>query len=98
MSATLLETETEARVITDPEPRLSDNKPESAHIVHKPEDEPDESDHAYVMRARIEGFPVTALCGWVFVPQKMATGLPVCQECKDIWDNLPDDGEGWVRE
>ncbi len=83
-------TMTEERVLT------STDKPESAHIVFSPK--PDETHHAYVMRARVEGFAITALCGYTWVPNKQATGLPVCEECKEVWDSLPDDGEGWVKE
>jgi len=74
----------------------STDKPESAHYVMCPNDE--ETNHAYVMRARLEGFSVTALCGYTWVPHKMATGLPVCQECREIWESLPDTGGGDPRE
>lgn len=67
----------------------SDDKPNSAHIVMVPPGEADESPQAYVMRARIEGFPVTALCGFTWVPEKQATGLPVCSECLSIYENDP---------
>jgi hypothetical protein len=60
-------------------------KEDSAHIVMVPDGEPDESPQAYVLRARIEGFPVTALCGFTWVPNRQAAGLPVCQECLDIY-------------
>jgi hypothetical protein len=79
----------------------STDKPESAHIVMVPPGESDETPQAYVMRARIEGFPITALCGFTWIPNKMATGLPVCQECLEIYeqpgenrddrDRLPDE-------
>lgn len=69
--------------------RTSNDKPESVHIVMVPEGEADETPQAYVMRARFEGFPITALCGFTWVPNKMATGLPVCQECLDIYENDP---------
>lgn len=82
--------------ITENEVVFSTDKPESAHYVMSPND--DESNHAYVMRARIEGFPVTALCGYTWIPNKQATNLPHCQECKDIWDSLPDDGGDLPRE
>lgn len=102
MTATL----TEERMVldhdTEPDIPTSPNKPESVHIVHRPDDEqgggPGETNHAYVLRARIEGFAITALCGWVFTPSGSAANLPVCAECKDIWDSMPDDGEGWVHE
>lgn len=75
--------ETERKIET------SNNKPECAHIVLKPEGESDETVHAYVMRARIEGFPIVALCGYTWVPNKKAEGLPVCEECKAIYDYNP---------
>lgn len=65
------------------------NKAECAHIVLVPPGSDDETPQAYVMRARVEGFPVTALCGYTWVPNKMATGLPVCEECKEIYENDP---------
>lgn len=66
-----------------------DPKSEQAHIVLKPPDETDETVHAYVMRARVEGFPVTALCGYTWVPHKSAEGLPVCEECREIYRHDP---------
>lgn len=83
-------------VITDERIVTSTDKPEAAHYVMAPTD--DETNHAYVMRARFEGFAVTALCGYTWVPNKMATGLPVCAECRDIFDALPDDEGGDPRE
>lgn len=74
----------------------STNKPESAHYVLSPD--PEETNHAYVMRARIEGFPVVALCGYTWIPNKAAADLPHCQECREIFDALPDDGGGLPRE
>lgn len=69
---------------------LSTDKPESAHYVMSPDNK--ETNHAYVMRARIDGFPITALCGYTWIPFKKAEGLPVCQECREIYENCPDDG------
>ena len=84
-----MDTRPDERVIT--QTTTSTNKAECAHIVLEKGDE--ETAHAYVMRARIEGFPVTALCGYTWVPRKQATGLPVCQECKDIFEYDPN-GKG----
>lgn len=95
MTATLTEERTDTRRQT------SSDKPESAHIVMVPPDEADETPQAYVMRARIEGFPVVALCGYTWVPAKPVKGLPVCAECLSIYqqpgenrddrEDLPDD-------
>lgn len=91
-TATLVRTEIETVVVADEQADPGD----VAHYVISPD--PEESNHAYVMRARIEGFEVEALCGFVWVPQKMATGLPVCLPCREVFDMLPDDGGGDPRE
>jgi hypothetical protein len=78
---------TDERVVLDEQ--TTTDKSEQAHIVMVPKGEKDQTPQAYVMRARVEGFPVTALCGYTWVPNKQATGLPVCGECKDIYDFDP---------
>lgn len=64
------------------------DKDNQAHIVMVPGGEPDTTPQAYVLRARIEGFPVTALCGYTWVPKQKAEGLPVCEECKFLYENV----------
>lgn len=91
----------DSQVVIEERIETSDSAPDSAHIVMVPPGEDDETPQAYVMRARIEGFPVVALCGYTWVPNKMAAGLPVCQPCLDIYqqpgenrddrENLPDE-------
>lgn len=46
--------------------------------------------------AMVEGTPVVALCGKVWVPSRDPQRFPVCPECKDKFDNLhpEDDGTG----
>lgn len=39
-----------------------------------------------VMEARINGTPVTALCGWTWVPQQDPQKFPLCHRCKEIAD------------
>jgi Protein of unknown function (DUF3039) len=58
-------------------------QPKVAHIVKS---EPGESAVARVTEARIYGFPVEALCGERFVPQRDPKKLPMCQACKEIYD------------
>lgn len=67
------------------ETRTSDDPADSAHIVMVPPGESDETPQAYVMRARVEGFPVTALCGHSWTPQRDPAPLPVCSRCLDIY-------------
>lgn len=58
--------------ITDPD--LEQEEPKEAHFVRK-EDQ---------MRGYIEGAPITALCGFVWVPSRTPDNLPVCERCKDV--------------
>lgn len=58
----------------------------AAHIVMIPAGEPDTTPQAYVLRARIQGFPVTAVCGHVFTPQRNPQPLPVCAACLDFYE------------
>lgn len=57
----------------------------------------DEGDHErfshYIKRdeqmpAMIEGTPVRALCGKIWVPTRDARRFPVCPECKEIYDTF----------
>jgi len=47
--------------------------------------------------ALVQGTPVVALCGKVWVPSRDPQRYPVCPECKEVRDGLPpgggDDGE-----
>jgi hypothetical protein len=54
-----------------------------AHIVVT---KPHETATAVILQARIEGTAVKALCGYVFVPQRDPKRLPVCPQCKEIYD------------
>lgn len=69
-------------------------EPTAAHIVKVG---PGEDAAAVVLEARINGTPVEALCGFVWVPSRDPKQLPVCEECKSIYgmyqafnDGLPD--------
>lgn len=65
--------------------RLSDDAGASAHIVMVPPNEPDTTPQAYVLRARVEGFEITALCGHTWLPERDPAPLPVCSRCVDIY-------------
>lgn len=62
---------------------LRTGEPKVAHIVRT---DPGESAVAKVTEARIYGFPVEALCGERFVPQRDPKKLPMCGVCKEIYD------------
>ncbi len=48
--------------------------------------------------AMVMGTPVIALCGKVWVPTRDPERFPVCPQCKEIWEGMPqgggDDGDG----
>ena len=76
--------------ITEERLQTTDIPAQAAHIVMVPPDQDDETPQAYVLRARIEGFPITALCGHVFTPERDPKPLPVCQTCLDIYQQPGD--------
>ena len=48
-----------------------------------------------LMAAMIEGTPVIALCGKVWVPSRDPQKFPVCPDCKDAWESMsPGGGDG----
>lgn len=60
----------------------SDDPSKHSHIVH---------DKAKVTAAYINGTPVTALCGYTWVPSKDPKSLPLCSKCKEIRKNAGGD-------
>ena len=77
---------------TRPEEQTRTGEPDVAHIVRTEGDAA-----ARVLEARVNGTPLEALCGVVFVPQRDPSRLPMCATCKDIYetyrvfnDGLPD--------
>lgn len=56
---------------------------EAAHIVKQTSDK---SAQHLVVEALVEGTPLEALCGHVFVPSKDPKALPICEACKDVAD------------
>jgi hypothetical protein len=60
----------------------------------------DEGDHerfahyvwpkAKLVEAMIEGTPVQALCGKVWVPSRDPQRFPICPTCKEIAESLPE--------
>jgi hypothetical protein len=63
----------------------------------------DEGDHErfshYVpkdklMDAMVNGTPVVALCGKVWIPSRNPQKFPVCPDCKEIWEGIQPGGSG----
>ena len=59
---------------------------EDGPVAHIVKTGPGESAAAKVLEARIEGTPLEALCGHVWVPSRDPKRLPICQRCKDIYE------------
>lgn len=53
-------------------------------------------DHAHyaskhnLVEAMIEGTPIVALCGYVFVPYRNPERFPICPKCAEIHKMLPE--------
>ncbi len=71
-----------ADVELDPDEQTETGEPTAAHIVKVGRGE---NAAAVVLEARINGTPVEALCGFVWVPSRDPKQLPVCEECKRIY-------------
>ncbi len=88
------------------EPTIDPRFSPGVQTLERPLDETlriDEGDHEkfahYVAKdkltaAFIEGSPVVALCGKVWVPTRDPQKFPVCPECKEIWESLDNSGSG----
>lgn len=46
-----------------------------------------------LMDAMVNGTPVVALCGKVWVPTRDPERFPVCPDCKDVWESLRKDDD-----
>lgn len=71
-----------AETIPDVDEVTETGEPVVAHIVKVG---PGESAAAKVLDARINGTPIEALCGHVWVPARDPRQLPVCEACKEIY-------------
>lgn len=66
-------------------------EPVVAHIVKT---EPGENAAAKVLEARINGTPIEALCGHVWVPSRDPKQVPMCGKCRDIYETYRMFNEG----
>ena len=42
----------------------------------------------------MNGTPVTAFCGYTWVPMRDAKQYPICSKCKEIYEHTPAAGKG----
>ena len=70
---------------SDTRPDLSHGDGDSerfAHYVKRDE----------IVGSMVDGEALTALCGKVWVPSRDPGRYPVCPECKEIWESMPEGG------
>lgn len=79
---------TQTLEVTEIDPTTGE--PRESHIVW-----PDGPNR--VMKARVEGTPVEALCGHTWVPSRDPQNYPVCPRCKEAYRQLNNEGreDGW---
>lgn len=68
---------------SETQPRLSHGDGDHerfAHYVQKDK----------ILGSAVSGDAVVALCGKVWVPNRDPQRFPVCPECKEIWESMPD--------
>lgn len=46
------------------------------------------------MQSAVFGTPIKALCGKIWVPSRDPKKFPVCPECKEIYESLPEGDDG----
>ncbi len=46
------------------------------------------ADKDKIMQSAVEGTPVVALCGKVWIPSRDPQKYPTCPECKEIYESL----------
>jgi len=67
------------------DPIVDHEPPKVAHVVAR---ENDADADTLVTMAYIEGTPLEALCGEVFVPSRDPQSLPPCQRCMEIVEEI----------
>ena len=72
------------------ETRTTDTPDDAAHIVLVPEKlRGEHTPQSFLLEARVAGIPVTALCGYTWVPSRDPQVLPVCAKCLEIYRHDP---------
>lgn len=69
---------TDTLTINETEEKTDTDEPVVSHIVRSED----------ATRAYITGEPVEALCGHIWVPYRDPERYPVCDKCKDIFDQI----------
>jgi hypothetical protein len=73
---------------TETDVRTEEGQPIHSHIIDRGDDP--RTAQAIVMEARVEGIPVTALCGYTWVPSRNPENHPLCSKCAEIFEFAKD--------
>ena len=71
-----------------PETTMETTEPILTHIIDRGDDTRTALD--IVFEARINGTPLTTLCGHVFVPERDPMKHPLCDKCVEIYEFAKD--------
>ena len=41
-----------------------------------------------ITRALVEGIPIVAMCGKIWIPTRAPDSFPICPRCKEMYDQL----------
>jgi hypothetical protein len=79
------DTDTGTTIETDVTPDLSHGNGDHERFAHY-------VDKNKIVESAVTGDPVVALCGKVWTPSRDPKRFPVCPECKEIYEGLPEGG------
>jgi Protein of unknown function (DUF3039) len=68
----------------DTETVLETDKPKSAHIIDRGDSE--QTAEFLVLEARVNKTPLSALCGYTWIPSENPKTLPVCSKCLEMFE------------
>ena len=74
MSDVIMDVDTKADQRTD-----AGDHDKFSHYVHRDD----------MMEAMVEGKPIVALCGKIWVPTRDGKKFPICPVCKELFETLP---------
>lgn len=73
---------TDLLISTDTVVETDHGSPDHAHIIDRGDDE--RNAQTLLLEARVNGTPLTALCGYTWVPHKDPLKLPLCPVCEEM--------------
>lgn len=79
---------TNTSLIEETELKTELGNSDHAHVVDRGDDE--RPIQAIILEARVNGTPLTAVCGYTWVPHKDPQKLPVCPKCLEILEFVKD--------